>query len=138
MKWTSVNDIREKYLSFFESKGHLRHKSFTLVPILDSIDFGTNIRINQFHLTAVSNSVSAYDDSQKNIIQNIFVSELKMPLDTNTLYGGTFMIETNREKYLDTKNLITDGIPTYDGGDSLSCDFSPEFTAGFIERIKSR
>ena len=33
MKWTSVNDIREKYLSFFESKGHLRHKSFPLVPI---------------------------------------------------------------------------------------------------------
>ena len=35
MKWTSVNDIREKYLSFFESKGHLRHKSFPLVPIND-------------------------------------------------------------------------------------------------------
>ena len=27
-----VNEIREKYLSFFESKGHLRHKSFPLVP----------------------------------------------------------------------------------------------------------
>ena len=24
MEWTSLNDIREKYLSFFESKGHLR------------------------------------------------------------------------------------------------------------------
>ncbi len=35
MKWTSVNDIREKYLSFFESKGHLRHKSYPLVPIND-------------------------------------------------------------------------------------------------------
>ena len=35
MKWTSVNDIREKYLSFFESKGHLRHKSFPLVQIND-------------------------------------------------------------------------------------------------------
>ena len=32
MKWTSLNDIREMYLSFFESKGHLRHKSFPLVP----------------------------------------------------------------------------------------------------------
>jgi len=32
MEWTSLNDIREKYLSFFESKGHLRHKSFPLVP----------------------------------------------------------------------------------------------------------
>ena len=32
MKWTSLNDLREKYLSFFESKGHMRLKSFSLVP----------------------------------------------------------------------------------------------------------
>lgn len=32
MQWTSLNDLREKYLSFFESKGHLRLASFPLVP----------------------------------------------------------------------------------------------------------
>ncbi len=32
MKWTSLNDIREAYLAFFESKGHLRLQSFPLVP----------------------------------------------------------------------------------------------------------
>ncbi len=32
MKWTSLNDLREAFLSFFESKGHLRLKSFSLVP----------------------------------------------------------------------------------------------------------
>ena len=32
MKWTSLNDLRESYLSFFESKGHLRHESYSLVP----------------------------------------------------------------------------------------------------------
>ncbi|MBQ8321468.1 MAG: alanine--tRNA ligase [Clostridia bacterium] len=32
MKWTSLNDLREKYLSFFESKGHLRLPSFSLIP----------------------------------------------------------------------------------------------------------
>ena len=32
MQWTSLNDIREKYLSFFESKQHLRMPSFSLVP----------------------------------------------------------------------------------------------------------
>ncbi|MBQ8748077.1 MAG: alanine--tRNA ligase [Clostridia bacterium] len=32
MKWTSLNDLREKYLSFFESKGHLRLPSYPLIP----------------------------------------------------------------------------------------------------------
>ena len=35
MKWTSLNDLREMYLRFFESKGALRHKSYPLVPIND-------------------------------------------------------------------------------------------------------
>ena len=32
MQWTSLNDLREKYLSFFERKGHKRLPSFSLVP----------------------------------------------------------------------------------------------------------
>ena len=32
MEWMSLNTLREKYLSFFESKGHLRLPSFSLVP----------------------------------------------------------------------------------------------------------
>ncbi len=32
MEWTSLNDLREKYLSFFESKGHLRLPSYSLIP----------------------------------------------------------------------------------------------------------
>ncbi len=35
MKWTSLNELREKYLSFFESKGHIRLPSYPLVPIND-------------------------------------------------------------------------------------------------------
>lgn len=32
MKWTGLNELREMYLSFFESKGHLRLPSFPLIP----------------------------------------------------------------------------------------------------------
>ena len=36
MEKLSLTDLREKYLSFFESKGHLRLKSFPLVPQNDN------------------------------------------------------------------------------------------------------
>ena len=32
MEWTGLNELREKYLSFFESKGHLRMASANLIP----------------------------------------------------------------------------------------------------------
>ncbi len=32
MEWTGLNELRESYLKFFESKGCLRHKSYPLVP----------------------------------------------------------------------------------------------------------
>ena len=32
MKWTSLNDLREAFLAFFEAKGHLRLPSYSLVP----------------------------------------------------------------------------------------------------------
>ncbi|MBQ1434927.1 MAG: alanine--tRNA ligase [Clostridia bacterium] len=35
MEYMGLNEIREKFLSFFESKDHLRLKSFPLVPIND-------------------------------------------------------------------------------------------------------
>lgn len=42
MEWTGLNELREKYLSFFESKGHLRLPSFSLVPINDKSLFLIN------------------------------------------------------------------------------------------------
>lgn len=32
MKWTGLNELREKYLTFFENKGHKRLESFPLIP----------------------------------------------------------------------------------------------------------
>lgn len=35
MQWTGLNELREKFLSFFESKEHLRLPSFPLMPAAD-------------------------------------------------------------------------------------------------------
>lgn len=32
MKWTGLNELREKFTSFFEFKGHLKLESFSLIP----------------------------------------------------------------------------------------------------------
>ena len=115
----------------------IKSTSFTLVPLLDSLDFGTNTRVRQFYFTAVRDTLSTYHSSQERILQNVYVSELKAPLDTFSLYTGTFMNPANVEKYLNTSNIITTGIPVYDGGDSLSFSFSKEFTESMIERLKT-
>ncbi len=36
MKWTGLNELREQYLNFFESKDHFRFESFPLVPLEDN------------------------------------------------------------------------------------------------------
>lgn len=36
MKWTGLNELRDSYLKFFESKGALRHKSYSLIPHNDN------------------------------------------------------------------------------------------------------
>ena len=116
----------------------IKSTSFTLVPTCfasDSLDFGKNTKVRQFHFSALRDTLSTIYDNQEHIIQNVYVSELKAPLDTFALYTGTFMSAANRDKYLDTENLITNGIPVYNGGDSLSFDFSIEFAEKVIEKL---
>lgn len=114
----------------------VKSTSFTLVPFVDTIDFGKNTRIRQFHFTAVRDTLSVVNDDQLKMLQNVYVSELKQPLDSNVLYAGAFMHPEIRDKYLDPDNRITVGVPVYNGGDSLSFDFSLEFAESFVERLK--
>ena len=115
----------------------IKSTSFTLVPIADTLDFGKNTVVRQFHFSALKDTVSTVYDNQKRMLQNVYVSELKKPLDSTVLYTGAFSDPAIRENFLDTGNLITVGVPVYDGGDSLSFDFDKEWSMKFIERLKT-
>lgn len=114
----------------------IKSTSFTLVPLSDSLDFGKNTEVTGFHFTAVRDTLSMVYDNQERIIQNVIVTPLKTPLDSTILYTGAFMNNENIEKFLDQSNIITEGIPVYDGGDSLSFDFSKAYAQSVIEGVR--
>ena len=106
--------------------------SFTLVPIQDSLDFGKNAKVTGFHFTAARDTLSTVFDNQLRIIQNVYVYELKEALDSTVLYSGAF----DKDRFVNTASVITEGIPVYDGGDSLSFEFSREYAESLVERLK--
>ena len=110
--------------------------TFTLVPLADSLDFGKNTEVTGFHFTAVRDTLSTVYDYQQKIIQNVYVYALNEPLDSTVLYTGEFMDEENREKYLNLSEKITDGIPVYDGGDSLSFGFNEKYARKVMDGIR--
>lgn len=111
--------------------------TFTLVPVSDTLDFGKNTEIRGFRFTAARDTLSAAFDYQERIIQNVYVYELKEALDSTVLYAGEFISEEKRNKYIDFSKRITDGVPVYDGSDSLTFEFSREFAESMLERLKT-
>ena len=112
--------------------------SFTLVPLQDSMLVGvdrSSIRVKKFYLTAVRDTLSTASGADARILQNVNVYSLKTPLDTTVLYNGEFMNKDRLEKFVNLDKRITKGIPVYDGGDSLTFDFSKEFAEEFIDRL---
>lgn len=107
-----------------------KSSAFTLIPISKELDFGENPVIRQFHFSAVKDTVSFPDASQEQIIQNINVFALDEEIGEDDVYVSS-------GKNLKIGKRISNGIPLYTGGDSLSFDFSEEFGQMYIDKLKS-
>ena len=70
----------------------------------------------------MKDTLSYADEAQRYILQNINVYELDKAIDYKKLYPEISY----------TKKRITDGIPVYNGNDSLSFNFSKEFGEKFL------
>ena len=105
-----------------------RSSAFTLVPAMDTLDIGTNPQFISFKLHFEADTVSTASPGQERIFQNLFVYSL-----TDTL--STKETGTNKDIPHGTE-IITRGIPVYDGKDSLSLEFTQAYGQKYIDALK--
>ena len=105
-----------------------RSSAFSLVPALDTLDLGTDPRFVKFTVRFEADTISAATSGQEHIFQNLYVYSL-----TDTL--STTESGTNREIPHGTE-IVTRGIPVYDGKDSLSLELNAAYGQKYIDVLK--
>ena len=105
-----------------------RSTAFTLVPALDTLDIGTDPRFVKFTVQFEADSVSTAQPGQERIIQSFFVYSL-----TDTL--SSKKSGTNLDVPHGTE-IVSRGIPVYDGKDSLSFELTEAFGQRYINVLK--
>lgn len=103
--------------------------ALTLVPAEDTLDFG-NVAAAQvlgFHFAAALDSVSVATVDQSHVIQQVKVNPVTRAVrpgrDYNCL-GGSVEV--------DNSTSVIKGIPTINGSDSLTFDFTEEYARKFL------
>ena len=105
-----------------------REAAFCLIPAQDTLDLGQNPRAVSFDLYFEGDTVSCADDSQARIIQNIYVTELTAALPATNA-------STNQDVAHGTE-LITDGLPVYNGDGPLTFNFTQSFAQKYVDAIQ--
>ena len=105
-----------------------RESAFSLVPALDTLDLGTDPRFVKFSVHFAADTVSLESESQRHILQSLYVYALTDTL--SSVHSGT-----NRD-IPHGKEIVTRGIPVYNGKDSLSFELSPAYGQKYIDILK--
>lgn len=107
-----------------------REAAFPLIPVLDTIDLGDNPVPVEFTLRFEADSVSYRDENQARIIQNLRVTELM-----ETLPKGNYTSCTQHIAH--TSEIITQGIPVYDGVGELAFKFTEEYAQKYVDALQA-
>lgn len=115
----TIGSIRDETFGLF-SRGSV----VTLVPVMDSVDFGKDPVFKRFKFKAAVDSVSVADESQANILQNVNVYALDEPLGSKEYFS--------RAEIKHGSKRITKGVPIANGKDSLTFDFTEEYGKQYL------
>ena len=105
-----------------------RATAFSLVPALDTLDIGTDPRFVKFAVHFAADTISAAAPGQEHIIQNLYVYSLTDTI--STVHSGTNQVIPHGTE------IVTRGIPVYDGKDSLSFELNAEYGQKYIDVLK--
>ena len=121
----SLSGFSKSYIAF----GSIREPEFglttrssclSLVPLYDTLDFGSNPQFIAFHFAAAYDTCSVADLSQMPIIQRVKVYPLTDKVMGKTSYNCNSTVPHG-------SNIIAQGNPMANGSDSLSFDFTAEY-----------
>ena len=115
----TIGSIRDETFGLF-SRGSV----VTLVPVLDSVDFGKDPEFIKFKFKAAVDSVSVADENQLNILQNVNVYAMTEPLGTKDYFSRAEVKHGNKR--------ITKGVPVANGQDSLTFEFTEEYGKQYL------
>lgn len=111
----------------------VKSSAFTLVPVVDTINLGTNTKFRDFHISLQRDTINVANDKDAEILQNIYVYSLRdagINLNDNCVYTDDIKLSQ-----FDGLEVISKGIPVYDGGDSLSFSFSKKFGEAELQKM---
>ncbi len=115
----TIGSIRDETFGLF-SRGSV----VTLVPVLDTVDFGKDPVFQRFKFKAAVDSISVADESQANILQNVNVYALTEPLATKDYFSRAEVKHGDRR--------ITKGVPVANGQDSLTFEFTEDYGKQYL------
>lgn len=101
-----------------------KSSAFTLIPAVDSIDFGSAPVVREFYISLKKDTTNTENSSQEKILQNVNVYSLR---GTGIHIDSLVYINEMKNSDFASQPRISKGIPVYDGGDSLSFWFTKEY-----------
>lgn len=112
-----------------------RSAAFALVPMIEDYEstdplFGSDPVFKSFHFAAAADSGSVAASEQANILQDIRVYSLDKAIDAEKDYNCNSTVSHSDK-------TITDGVPVFGQGDSLSFNFSREFGEKYLTMTRN-
>lgn len=106
-----------------------RSSAFTLVPLCNKLDFGTNPVVTDFYFAMGLDTVCVVNSSDKSMLQSVYVHELEAPLNPENDF------DCNGKNIGVKPGIISRGTPVITGSDSLRFHFDPAYSQALVDKL---